>query len=694
MKKLVLAAALAASPTVLLAQARPDSASARRDSAQRLEAVTVSAIRARTDAAVSSYSLDTREITRRSFGQDVPLLLQGTPSLTSYAETGNYWGYSYIRIRGIDQSRINLTLDGIPLNDPEDQVLYFTDFPDLANSINSIQVQRGVGSSAPGTASYGGSINFETIPVAAAPRGGQLQLEGGSFGSGRASAEYASGLTNGGLAWYGRLSALQSDGYRRHSGTDGRSGFFNVARVGQRDILKLTALAGLFADTLAYIGASETELAQDRRFNPLRADERDRFGEQVAALSYTRYLGTYASASTTLYRISAKGNYDVCIFNCDQPQGDLWNFHLDFAWYGATATWNYDRDRLHASLGANASDYARDHYAYDRSDFTQRLYFNTGHKSDASGFAKLAYDVGALTLTGDLQGRTAEFRYTPDPNAAIAGMCIGWRFLNPKVGATLRLSPSVSGYASYGVNSREPARGDMFAGFDNLDTSNVAFVGPFTRVRPERVHDAELGVRFRHGIWSLDANGFDMEFRNEILPVGRLSYIGLPLRTNVRASWRRGVEADFRAQPTERLSLAVAATAMNGRIVDFVDYTQDTAGVAFHDVEPLLTPKVVTSERATFAVTPSLSLTATERYYSRAQLDNTGNPALVLPAYHVADVSVDWTRHGGGSQHGVSLYVNNVTNTRRFGSGHVSGGEPRYYVLPPVNAFLLVRIGM
>src|SRR5206468_7063999 len=168
MKKLVLAAALAASPNVLLAQARLDSASARRDSAQRLEAVTVSSIRARTDAAVSSYSLDTREITRRSFGQDVPLLLQGTPSLTSYAETGNYWGYSYIRIRGIDQSRINLTLDGIPLNDPEDQVLYFTDFPDLANSINSIQVQRGVGSSAPGTASYGGSINFETIPVAAA----------------------------------------------------------------------------------------------------------------------------------------------------------------------------------------------------------------------------------------------------------------------------------------------------------------------------------------------------------------------------------------------------------------------------------------------------------------------------------------------------------------------------------------------
>src|SRR5438045_514915 len=194
MKKLVLAAALAASPTVLLAQARPDSASARRDSAQRLEAVTVSAIRARTDAAVSSYSLDSREITRRSFGQDVPLLLQGTPSLTSYAETGNYWGYSYIRIRGIDQSRINLTLDGIPLNDPEDQVLYFTDFPDLANSLRSVQVQRGVGTSSNGTAAYAGSINMETISLASSPRSAEVQLEGGSFGSKRMSAEFETGL--------------------------------------------------------------------------------------------------------------------------------------------------------------------------------------------------------------------------------------------------------------------------------------------------------------------------------------------------------------------------------------------------------------------------------------------------------------------------------------------------------------------
>lgn len=687
MRTIALLAALAAAPAALLSQTRTDTSRAHRDTARTLEAVTVSAIRARDGAPVSAKTITATEIEARSFGQDLPLLLQGTPSLTSYSETGSYWGYSYVRMRGVDQSRINLTLDGIPLNDPEDQVLYFADFPDLANSVSSVQVQRGVGTSAPGTASYGGSINFETIPVATARRAGQLQLQGGSFGTARASAEYATGLTPGRFALYGRLSALQSTGYRRHSGMEGRSGFLSAAYVGEREILKFTALAGLFADTLSYLGATRAELARDRRFNPLRPDEVDRFGEQVAALSYTRYVGRGSSTTATVYRISAAGNYDVCINACDQPQGELWNFHLDFSWYGATTAWTFEHERMRGSVGANANTYARDHYAYARPDFSQPLYFNTGHKGDASAFAKLAYDVGAVTLFGDVQGRRAEFRYEPDANAAIAPSSIAWNFVSPKVGATLQVTPALGAYASYGVNSREPARSDMLAGFDNLDTSNAAFVGPFSRVRPERVHDVETGLRYRARAWSVDANAFAMEFRNEILPVGRLSYIGTPLRTNVRASWRRGVELDLSAQPLESVRLGLTGTVMRARIADFTD---DATGQDYHDVEPLLTPKFTSSQRVAVDLTRTLSLTLTGRYSSRAQLTNTGDRALTLPAYYAADLSADW-RLGS---HGLALYVNNATNSRRYASGHVSFGEARYYVLPPLNVFLLARIGM
>ena len=499
--------------------------------------------------------------------------------------------------------------------------------------------------------------------------------------------EYASGMTRDGLAVYGRLSALQSGGYRRHSGMEGRSGFLSAAHIGQRHILKLTAIAGLFDDTLSYVGASTAELAQDRRFNPLRADEVDRFGEQVVALSYMRYVSARSSLSATAYRLSASGRYDVCIAQCDQPAGDLWNFNLDFAWYGATTAWTHSGDRMRVSLGANGNTYARDHHAYARTDPLTALYFNTGHKDDASAFAKASYDVGAFTLFGDLQGRHAAFAYTPDANAGIGSSAIDWSFLNPKAGASVRLTPALSAYGSLGINSREPARSDMFGGFDNLDTTNAAFVGPFRRVRPERVHDVETGLRYRGGAWSLDANAFAMEFRNEILPVGQLSYIGTPLRTNVRASWRRGLEADLTLRPADGLEVAVSATAMRARIATFTD---DETGQVYRNVEPLLTPGFVSSQRVTLDLTRTVSLTALGQYSSREQLNNTGDAGLTLPPRYLVNLSADW---GGRGSRGVTLHVNNATNNRGFASGHVSFGEARYYVLPPLNLFLLARIG-
>ena len=673
---------LALVPAALAAQA--DSSRVRRDTTT-LEAVTVTAIRGRGEAPIAAKTLDTAEIQRRSFGQDIPLLLQGTPSLTSYSETGNHWGYSYIRIRGIDQSRINLTLDGIPLNDPEDQVLYFADFPDLANSLSSIQIQRGVGTSAPGTASYGGSINFATLPVAAARRGGDVQLQGGSFGSGRLSAEYASGQVGNGFAVYARASALQSKGYRQHSGTEGRSGMLGAAWIGTRDMVKLTYIVGLFADTLAYLGGTEAQLAQDRRFNPLRPDEVDRFGEQVAALTYTRQLTPAASLGTTVYRTSASGDYDVCIAACDQPQGDLWNFNLDFRWYGTTTTLSVEGDRYRASIGAYASTYSRDHHAYARADMAQPLYFNTGHKRDASAFAKAAWDVGPLTLFGDLQARHAEFRYTPDANAGITASSIDWSFVNPKAGVTWRIRRAMDLYASYGINSREPARSDMFAGFDNLDTTNAAFVGPLTRVRPERVGDLEAGARLRGARWSAQVNGFAMQFDNEILPVGELTYIGTPLRTNVDGSWRRGVELDFLANPFGGVELETVATVMRARIASFTDAV---SGQSYRNTEPLLTPRVTASQRVTAAAGRAGMLTAAVRYTGRSFLSNTGDPTLVLPAHTVLDLQ---GRVPVGRAE-VTLNLNNALDSRRYGGGHVSFGTPLYYVLPPRNIFVQLRL--
>ena len=685
MKTLVLYFALASSALAQVAPAKRDTT--RRDSAATLEAVTVNAIRARGEAPISSASLTHPQIERKHIGQDIPLMLQGTPSLTAYSETGGPWGYSYIRLRGIDQSRINLSLDGIPLNDPEDQVLYFADFHDLANSIHSIQIQRGVGTSAPGTASYGGSINFQTIPLLTPTRGTELQLQGGSFGSMRGSAEYASGVMAGDWSLYGRLSALQSEGYRHHSGTEGRSAFLSAAQVGEKHILKVTAIAGLFADTLAYIGATRAELAADRRTNVLRPDEVDRFGEQLVAVSYTRHLGPRSSVASTLYRISASGNYDVCVdADCSQPSAALWNFNLDFRWYGATSVWTREMNRARASIGVNVNTYERDHHVYARPDLAQFLYFNTGHKDDGSVFGKLTYDLSdRASLFGDLQLRQARFRYEPDANAGIAGSSIDWTFVNPKLGLTVRLPRGAEAYASVGVNSREPARSDMFAGFDNIDTTNASFVGPLHTVKPERAHDLEAGVRLQREHWTGSANLFAMEFRNEILPVGALSYIGTPLRTNVPASWRRGVEMDVAWAPTQRIEAGLNATIMRSRIREFTDAA---SGNRYRNTEALMSPRFISGQRLTVNATDALSLSLRSTYTSRAQLDNTGNNTLTLPASFVANASGEW-RLG---RHSLGLHVNNLTNANALGGGHVSGGEPRYFVVQPINVFIVARL--
>ncbi|HEY7396221.1 MAG TPA: TonB-dependent receptor, partial [Gemmatimonadaceae bacterium] len=629
-RRLAVAYATAASliPTLLVAQAVPRD-TARTDStrAQKLERVTISAVRAAGAAPISQKTITKAEIESRYFGQDVPLALQSVaPSLTSYAETGNYWGYSYIRLRGIDQSRINLTIDGIPLNDPEDQVLYFADFPDLANSLHTVQVQRGVGTSSNGTASFAGSINMETTPLASGPRRAEAQLEGGAWGSYRLSGEYATGLLPSRFAAYGRVSALKTDGYRYHSGVEGRSLFFSGGYFGDRNIVKLVTTTGTMKDTMAYLAVPEAVLDTNRRVNPLTPRERDGFGERFVAASYTRLLNASSSLSTTAYRISASGDYDVLI-------DSLWNFNLKFVWYGATSNWSYRHDALQLDVGVNANTYARDHSAYVRPDLATALYLNTGHKQDVSSFVKASYTAGKATFFGDLQGRRAEFRYSPDEHSGITERSISWSFLNPKAGVTYALSGPVSVYASLGRTSREPARNDMFAGFDNLDTTNADFVGTLRRVRPESVRDLEMGLTYHGRSFSAQANVYSMDFRNEIAPIGALSYIGTPLRQNVGQSYRRGVEADVSYRPTPRLLLTANASASRNRIREFTDNSGD-APVTYRNVEPLLTPRFTSFARAQFAATNALSLALESQYTSRSFLQNTSDARYVLPAAH------------------------------------------------------------
>jgi iron complex outermembrane receptor protein len=345
------------------------------------------------------------------------------------------------------------------------------------------------------------------------------------------------------------------------------------------------------------------------------------------------------------------------------------------------------RNGLSVDVGVNANTYARDHFAFQHPDLANPLYFNTGRKGDVSGFTKLAYTTGTTTLFGDLQARHAEWRYLPDAHADITPESIAWTFVNPKIGITQAVSRSTSLYVSYGANTREPARGDMLAGFDNLDTSNVAFVGDLHRVKPETVHDLELGTTFRTRTIDAQANLYSMTFRNEIAPIGQLSYIGNPLRENVASSYRRGIEGDITYRGVPRWLLTANFAASTNRIRDYTDSTGDTP-VTYHDVQPLLTPRFMTYERAAFAASDNTWLALESRYTAQSFLQNTDDPRYVLPASLNVDASASWHYRS----YEIIGRINNLLDSRKYGSGYAGDGVPDYYVVAPRNFFVTLKL--
>jgi len=678
MLPLILVVAALAAPQV---PSRPDSLRASRT--DTLERVTVRAVRASGAAPVSERTITRDELQRGYSGQEAPLLLTRVPGITAYSESGSFTGYSYLRMRGLDQNRVNLSFDGIPLNDPEDQAFYFSNVPDFANSVQSVQVQRGTGTSAFGTASYAGSVNFQSLDLAGARRGAELQLSGGSFDTRRAALQWRSGLVGGRWAMAARATSHQTDGFRRHSGNNASSGFFSAAYYGNRDVLKFTAFAGLSKLRSSYYAADESTVRTDPRANPMALNERDRFSQVFWNLQHVRAVGDHAVWTTTVYRQGAGGWFDVAV------DPELWRFNLSYSWYGALSTYSYRRGTVAFDAGAHLMQYHRDHFLEIWPALAVRVYDNTGHKNEQSAFAKVQVASGRATWFGDLQLRRAAFHYapafrdSPDPHASGTTPSIAWGFLNPRAGVTWRQTPALSLFASVGSVRREPTRDDMFVGADNLDATNAASILPLDHVRPEHVVDYEAGLSWERGRVRVSANLFAMEFREEIAPVGALSLTGSPLRVNVGASHRRGLEGEVRWTPSRRVTLDATLALTDARIHRFVDAA---SGTAYENVRARLTPRAVATQALEWQLSHGFALQADARELSASPLTNTGDRAAELPGYLLADAALSWTRHALA----VTVRVNNVLDRLAYGGGYASGGAN--YVFPFATRHVMVDL--
>lgn len=669
----------------------------------RTENVVVQAIRGDEGAPVTKTDLDQTALVEKSWGQELPVLLQDTPSVTQYSEGGAGQGYAYFTLRGLSQTRVNMTFDGVPLNEPEDSAVYTADFGNLSLNLASVQVQRGVGTSTFGAAAFAGSMNFEGLDAARTP-GLTLSLAAGSFGTARASANWDSGTFGDGWRLSLRPSWQTTDGFREHSGVKQDSLFFTAVRDFAGSSLRISGFVGEERIQQAFDAADAETLMTDLRNNPMSPDEKDHFHEYLVTAQWTIALGDNASLSFQPYGVGAGGWYDLY---SDATWTDLQRYGLSWFFGGGIATFTQKLGAFGLTLGAHANSDKSTH-SLDDGDGT-RLYTNHGTKSEISGFMKLLGDLGRWHPFLDAQVRHARFGY----EGSVGDTSVGWTFFNPKAGVRFDLSKTASAYLSVGRTEREPGRSDLLYGADDAPT-----LPDLTAVKPESVWDVELGAEWRTKTFLLKGNLYDMEFRNEIAATGELSPIGYPLRRNVDRSYRRGIELEASWQALEALRLTAAANASRDRISTWTQFYDvydasgnyvDSTPRTFHDVAPVATPPFLATLGAEATVVSGLTVGATGRYVAPSWLDNTNTPGLATPRTFALDATlvVDLARFVPTGKPRLKVQVNNVFDNRRlFASGYsylyanrdVAGvdtlaGTAYYYPLATRSAYVSLDLG-
>jgi iron complex outermembrane receptor protein len=644
-----------------------------------LEEISIRSVRANLKTPISEITLQQKQIEQGYFGQEIPVILSKTPSVTWVSDGGNYSGYSYFRLRGIDQTRINFTLNGVPLNEPEDQGAYFSNYPDFLNSIRSIQIQRGVGVSTNGTASFGGSINMES-PSLNDSASVEINTSFGSFNTYRLSPEFNTGLLKNKWSFYGRFSATGSDGYREHSGTKGQSCFLSGGYKTKKGMIKFTGFTGVSNNQMAYLAVSDSILKQNYRANLLTKEEKDKFNQTLGMLHYFLSIGKFSKLSLTAHYTNLVGGYSILF------SPDYYKFSVKSNFYGGIINYLFHKKRLDINVGVNTSNYVRYHTSSFMATENELFYKNSGHKQEFSSFVKIAYQLNRVTFFTDLQYRYTQFNYTCDKNSPLNISSINWHFFNPKAGVSYAFKKNHIIYSSIGKTSREPTRNDLFAGYDNIDSLNYMEIGSLSRVKPESVVDVELGMKLNFKKWKIDLNAYNMQFKNEIAAIGQLSYIGLPLRKNVASSYRRGIELNIIAEPIKNIILTTQANFSNNKIKS---YTTDFDSITYTNVAPLLTPKVIVNQSVSYKISKRIVTEISGRYVSESFLDNTNNRDFIVPTSFILNGMITYNFM---KQHCIQLLVNNLTNQKYYTAGYVQANQPYYFAMATRNFYISLKL--
>ncbi len=698
--------------------------------------VIISATRAG-DRTPLAYSNVTGEILeKQNSGQGIPYLLSLTPSFVETSESGNGIGYTSLRIRGTDASRINVTIDGIPLNDPESQQVFWVDLPDLASSVDNIQVQRGVGTSSNGAGAFGASINIQTKGIENEPFA-EISSAAGSFGTFRNSITAGTGLLKDRFAFQMRYSDLRSDGYVERTGSEHNSAFFSALYRTGKSLLKANIILGKEKTGIGWWGVPKEILEVDRRYNPAGEytdeygnvryydNETDNYTQNHYQLIFSRRMNDYLSLHSALHYTFGKGYYeefreDAGYIKYGLPPVSIGEITLNETdivrrkwmandFYGLVYSLNYRKDKLDAKIGGGMNLYSGDHYGrliwmrYPGStESNHQWYFNNGEKREASLYGKADYSLSdRLSVFGDLQYRFVNYALRgEDDDMKDIGQSHNFSFFNPKAGLFLRLSSDQEAFLSLSVANREPTRTDFKEAVGDSEAIPT----------PERLYDLEAGYIFRSTRSSVGLNLYGMYYRDQLVPTGELSNVGYSIMTNVEKSYRIGAEITAGFKPSGFIGLDMSLTLSSNKIVNFFehyidyntsDWSEEYKSNYLGTVDIAYSPSITGSSDLHANILPPLKVHLISKYVGRQYFDNTMNRERMLDPYFVSNVMIDYepelkSLRGAGLQLLVTNIFNAQYESNAYGGNWFEDGQEKTwaYYFPQSGTGFMLRLGL
>ena len=614
-----------------------------------LEEVTVNALRAQKDTPVPFINISKKDLEKVNLAQDLPTLLKNTPSVLTTSDSGSGIGYSSIRVRGSDQSRVNVTINGIPYNDSESMSVYWVNLPDFASSIESIQIQRGVGTSTNGSAAFGGSINILTN---ATSENASFEINNslGSFNTVKNSVGFSTGFINDKFELSGRLSRIKSGGYIDRSGSKLRSYFLQGIYKDENTLLKILNFAGHEITDQAWFGIDSSTLKTNRKYNPA--------GEYYDKIGNTLYYNNqddnykqdhYQFHWNQSYKNGLKSNFGL---HYTYGRGFFENYNLaydsnsfdyiDRRWldnnfYGMIFSLNQKTDNYNAIIGGSFNIYDGQHYgeymwsseSKISSNFKERFYDDIGDKREFNVYAKIDYYLSEkISIYGDLQFRNINYNASITPYSVISGYVEkgyeeidkNFNFLNPKLGVFYNQNDSNKYYLSYARAQREPTRADYASGSPN----------------PEKLDDFELGWRGQVNNLSLNLNVFYMLYDNQLVLTGERDINGYEIRTNIGKSYRLGLEVESKLFINPNLNIESNISLSENKNKNLF-YSFDGELQNFGDTDLAYSPNFIANNIINFTPNDKIYFSLRSNYVSEQFFAQTNSPISELDSYFIND---------------------------------------------------------